>query len=84
MDSFVRFYLIPGLSHGFGPFNAKYDGLAALDSWVETGSAPSTLIASDGNPGANRTRPMCLYPAWPRYRGSGPENEAASFRCVTE
>ena len=84
MDSFVRFYLVPGLSHGFGPFNAKYDGLGVLDSWVETGNAPGTLIASDGNPGANRTRPMCLYPAWPHYSGSGAENDAAGFRCVTE
>jgi feruloyl esterase len=31
MDTLVRFYLVPGLSHGFGPFNAKYDGLA---SWT--------------------------------------------------
>ena len=84
MDSFVRFYLVPGLSHGFGPFNAKYDGLAVLDSWVETGNAPGTLIATDGNPGVARTRPMCLYPAWPRYSGSGSENDAASFRCATE
>jgi pimeloyl-ACP methyl ester carboxylesterase len=84
LDSFLRFYLIPGLSHGFGPFNAKYDGLGVLDSWVETGSAPGTLVATDGNSGANRTRPMCLYPAWPRYRGSGSENDAASFRCVTQ
>ena len=36
MDLFVRFYLVPGLSHGFGPFNAKYDGLGLLDSWVES------------------------------------------------
>jgi feruloyl esterase len=84
MDSFLRFYLIPGLSHGFGPFNAKYDGLGVLDNWVETGNAPGTLVATDGNAGANRTRPMCLYPAWPRYSGSGPENDAASFRCVTQ
>jgi feruloyl esterase len=84
MDSFLRFYLIPGLSHGFGPFNAKYDGLGVLDNWVETGSAPGNLVATDGNPGASRTRPMCIYPAFPRYSGSGSENDAASFRCVTE
>jgi hypothetical protein len=84
MDSFVRFYLIPGLSHGFGPFNAKYDGLGVLDRWVESDSAPGTLVANDGNPGAARTRPMCLYPAWPRYSGSGAENDAASFRCAQE
>mgnify|MGYP006283957651 FL=1 len=84
MDSFSRFYTVPGLSHGFGPFNAKYDGLAALDAWVDKGTAPGNLMASDGNPNANRTRPMCLYPAWPRYNGTGSENDAANFTCVTQ
>ncbi len=37
-----------------------------------------------GNQGANRTRPMCQYPAWPRYNGSGSENEAANFTCVVQ
>ena len=33
LDSFLRFYTVPGLSHGFGAFNAKYDGLGTLDRW---------------------------------------------------
>jgi hypothetical protein len=84
IDSFVRFYLVPGLSHGFGTFNAKYDALATLDDWVENGKAPGTLVAIDGNQGANRSRLMCLFPAWPRYNGSGSENEAANFTCVVQ
>jgi feruloyl esterase len=74
-DSFVRFYLVPGLGHGMGPFNAKYDGLKVLEDWVEKGQAPGTLVAVDANPDAKgRTRPMCLYPAWPKYDGQG-------YRC---
>ena len=84
MDSFVRFYVVPGLSHGFGAFNAKYDGLAVLDNWAETGKAPETLVAIDGNQGANRTRPMCRYPSWPRYNGSGSMDDAANFNCVSQ
>lgn len=88
MDSFVRFYRVPGLSHGFGPFNAKYDGLAALDSWVEGGQAPGTLTAVDGNTGATagRTRPMCLYPTWPKFTGAAGAslNDAANYSCVTQ
>ena len=83
MDSFVRFYVVPGFSHGFGVFNAKYDGLAALDRWVETRAAPERLTAVDGNEGAHRSRPMCRYPAWPRYNGAGPVDSAESFTCVT-
>lgn len=84
LDSFLRFYIVPGLSHGFGAFNAKYDGLGVLDAWVETGKAPGDLVAVDGNSGANRSRPMCLYPGWPRYNGTGSENDAAHFTCVKD
>ncbi|MDB5439594.1 MAG: hypothetical protein JWM33_2021, partial [Caulobacteraceae bacterium] len=82
LDSFLRFYVIPGLSHGFGVFNAKYDGLDEIDKWVESGKAPGQLVALDGNAGATRSRPMCLYPTWPRYKGSGSIDSADSFSCV--
>jgi pimeloyl-ACP methyl ester carboxylesterase len=87
MDSFVRYYKIPGLSHGFGTFNAKYAGLASLDAWVDKGVAPGILIATDENPSSSgRTRPMCLYPKWPRFSGrpGASLNDAANFTCVAE
>ena len=70
LDSFMRFYLIPGLGHGFGVFNAKFDSLGALRDWVEKGKAPAGLTAMDGNPGANRTRPLCEWPKWPKFTRS--------------
>jgi feruloyl esterase len=83
LDSFMRFYVVPGLGHGFGVFNAKFDSLGALRDWVENGKAPSALIAMDGNPNANRTRPLCEFPKWPKFTGApGTENAAASFACV--
>jgi len=33
-----------------------------------------------GVPG--RTRPLCDYPKWPRYAGSGDVNLAASYTCA--
>src|SRR5262249_42848290 len=35
LDGFMRFYVVPGLGHGFGPFNARFDSLAVLQQWVE-------------------------------------------------
>jgi pimeloyl-ACP methyl ester carboxylesterase len=87
MDSFVRYYKIPGFSHGFGTFNARYAGLATLDSWADKGIAPKILLATDENPGAfNRTRPMCPYPNWPKFTGPAGAslNDAANFTCVSE
>ena len=84
-DTFVRFYRIPGFAHGNGLFNAKFDALGALDAWVDWGRAPGTLEAVDINPESHqRRRPMCVYPAWPRYNGTGDVNAASSFRCVTD
>ncbi|MGH8220421.1 MAG: tannase/feruloyl esterase family alpha/beta hydrolase, partial [Steroidobacteraceae bacterium] len=80
LHRFLRFYLIPGFSHGFGTFNAKFDALPALEQWVENGKAPAGLIVTDGNPNAHRTRPLCEYPKYPRFTGApGTDNSAASF-----
>jgi len=85
LNSFLRFYLIPGFDHGFGVFNAKFDSFSALEDWVEKGRPPSGLTAMDGNANANRTRPLCEYPKWPKLTGAvGSENSAASFTCVAE
>ena len=83
VDSFLRFYMIPGLGHGFGPFNAKFDSLTVLRNWVEGGQAPAALTALDANPNANRSRPLCEWPKWPRFTGTpGTEARAGSFTCV--
>jgi feruloyl esterase len=84
VDAFMRFYMIPGFGHGFGPFNAKIDSLTALRNWVEKGEAPTGLTATNGNPNANRARPLCEWPKWPKFTGAaGSENSAASFTCVS-
>jgi len=83
VDSFVRYYEVPGLGHAVSSvFNATWDSLTALEQWVEKGTAPTGQITTDtaGVPG--RTRPLCDYPRWPSYKGSGDLNVAASFQCV--
>jgi hypothetical protein len=83
--SFLRLYEIPGFSHGMSnTFNARWDSLTALERWVEKGQAPTAdeEIVTDitGVPG--RTRPLCSYPSFPKYRGSGDVNSASSFTCA--
>jgi feruloyl esterase len=83
VDSFVRFYEVPGFGHAVSTvFNATWDSLTALERWVEHGTGPTGQVTVDnvGIPG--RSRPLCDYPKWPQYKGSGDVNQAASFRCV--
>jgi len=81
--TFIRFYMIPGFGHGSGLFSAKIDGLKIIRNWVENGQAPSGLTAIDGNANANRSRPLCEWPRWPKFTGApGTENRAESFTCV--
>ena len=83
VDSFMRLYMVPGFQHGNGVFIPSVDMLGALDDWVTHGVAPQTLVAVDLARATNgRSRPLCRYPAFPRYAGHGNLDRAENFRCV--
>jgi pimeloyl-ACP methyl ester carboxylesterase len=80
---FVRVYAVPGMNHcAGGPATDQFDALAAVVNWVEKGMAPDRIIAKAGptSPWPGRTRPLCPYPKFARYR-SGDLNQADSFSC---
>jgi len=90
-SQFVRLFMVPGMQHcgaGAGPNNFGQAGAprgsaasniaAALELWVEKGTAPEQIVAA--RPG--RTRPLCAYPKTAKYKGSGSTDDAASFECV--
>ena len=68
--------------------DAAHDLQTALEQWVEGGVPPAQFIGTKftDNQATTRavqyTRPLCLYPAVPRYKGTGDPNDAASFACV--
>lgn len=84
VDSFFRLYTAPGVDHvgTGGPANADF--LGALVAWVERGQTPANLQLAEqiAKPPfmVKRTRPLCEWPTWPRYRG-GDAAFAASFEC---
>lgn len=85
VDRGVRLYTVPGMGHGTGVFIPAWDSLAALEGWVEGGLAPATGVAMDSVAGSfGRTRPLCQFPAWPKYRGSGSLDAAINYSCVRE
>jgi feruloyl esterase len=85
VQDFHRLFLMPGVSHcrgGAGP--DTFDGLGALEAWVERGEAPEQITAAklaDGE--VVRTRPLCPYPEVARYNGSGSIDDADNFTCVS-
>ena len=85
VDGFMRFYEIPGYGHAVSSvFNASWDSLTTLENWVENRIAPPAQIVADSAGVPGRTRPLCDYPGWPKYKGSGDVNSAASYACAMQ
>ena len=82
VQQWARLFLVPGMGHcGGGALTTdSFDLLTALVDWVERGVAPDVVIAS--RPGVPPlTRPLCAYPRYAHYSGSGTVNDASSFSC---
>jgi pimeloyl-ACP methyl ester carboxylesterase len=81
---FVRLFAVPGMNHcGGGPATDRFDAFSALVDWVEKKTPPEKIVATagPGSPWPNRTRPLCPYPAFAKYKGSGSIEDAANFVC---
>jgi len=79
--SFARLFLIPGMNHcGGGPATDQFDALTALETWVEQDHAPQSIVAK-GTAFPGRTRPLCPYPQYAAYNGSGDSQVAGNFTC---
>lgn len=97
VTGFLRLYMVPGMEHcggGAGPNvfgqsgvpkkDPQHDVDAALEAWVEQGSAPGMIVAAkvDEKGATVRTRPLCPYPQVAKWKGSGSTDDAASFSCA--
>ena len=82
-SEWIRLFMAPGMGHcGGGEGPDTFDGIGALEQWVEKGHPPERIIASQISMGqVQRTRPLCAYPEVARYDGQGSPDDAASFHC---
>lgn len=67
--------------------DAHHHALTALMAWVERGEAPDKIIATkytSDTPqmGIAMQRPLCPFPAMPKYTGHGSPAMAANFTCA--
>lgn len=86
-DENMEFFLQPGVQHCAGGSGADtVDLLSPLVRWVEEGTPPSaqSIVSSklDMAGAVQFQRPLCKYPEYPRYDGSGDMNDAASYTCT--
>jgi feruloyl esterase len=78
----TRFFIVPASSHGAGGDLKQVDWLGAIVDWVENNKAPVQLTYAFTVGATNRSLPVCEYPQYARYNGSGDVNAAASFTCT--
>lgn len=80
-QAFARLYMIPGMNHcGGGAAPNTFDMLTPLLNWVEDGTAPSRVTATETSGSTVvRTRPVFPYPLVARYDGTGSTDDAANF-----
>jgi hypothetical protein len=100
VGGFMRLYMVPGMEHCgngaapnvFGQFGTPngdrfHNVDAALEAWVEQGTAPEELVAvkfrtnNDPRSGVERTRPLCVWPQVAKYKGTGSTDDARNFVC---
>jgi feruloyl esterase len=71
-----------------GPGNNTIDRIALdpLVQWVEHGVPPDQITAYKVTTTGSTlfSRPVCPYPALPRYNGTGDTTQASSFICVAD
>ncbi|MFN8060398.1 MAG: tannase/feruloyl esterase family alpha/beta hydrolase [Vicinamibacterales bacterium] len=95
VDQFMCLFVSPGVTHGGAGVSSttgepipQYDDLlGALDGWVQRGVPPGDLVQTSisATPPFTVTasKPMCRWPAYPRYRGGDPK-DATSFVCSNQ
>lgn len=87
-DKFVEYFTAPGVNHcAAGTGADTVDLVGPMFDWIEKGVPPSqaNMVATQSTPLPNEQpirRPLCKYPEYARYNGSGDPKESSSFTCV--
>jgi feruloyl esterase len=80
-NDLARLFMVPGMGHcrgGDGP--DTFDSIGTLEKWREKGQAPMTMAAVNKNSGLSR--PLCAYPQYAKYKGTGDLKDGANWACT--
>lgn len=83
VSQWSRLFLVPGMGHCGGGVAAldHFDMIDPIVDWVEKNNAPEKIIVT-GNAFPDRSRPLCPYPTFAKYTGTGVSEKADSFECA--
>jgi feruloyl esterase len=80
VEAYARLYVAPGVAHcARGPGADQVDLLSVLDAWRD-GTPPGAITAHAQYTSAG-DRPLCEWPGYPHYVGSGDPTLASSYSC---
>ncbi len=77
---FTHLFMVPGMAHcrgGNGP--DTFDSIGTIEKWREKGVTPVEIAATNRNSGLSR--PLCPYPQYAKYKGTGDLKDAANWAC---
>jgi feruloyl esterase len=78
---FAKLFMVPGMAHcrgGEGP--DTFDTIATMEQWREKGQTPQTIPAKNLRTGLSR--PLCAYPQYAKYKGTGDLKDGTNWSCV--
>jgi len=79
-DDWMRLFLAPGMGHcRGGPGVDTFDTLSAIEQWREQGEAPASMLATNQETGM--ARPLCPYPEYAAFDGTGDLADASNWQC---
>jgi feruloyl esterase len=79
-SNWMRLFMVPGMAHcGGGPGVNTFDSIGTIEKWVEKGVAPDQMMGTGAQ--GTLTRPLCPYPQYAEYKGSGDLKSAANWAC---
>jgi feruloyl esterase len=87
-DQFVELFAAPGVEHCSAGSGSDFaDLLTPLRNWVENAIPPSqqqllTAKLDLSTLKFSRVRPLCKFPRYPRFNGSGGADAPGSYSCV--
>src|SRR6185312_553356 len=75
----MRLFMEPGMAHcGGGPGVNTFDSIGTLEKWVEKKTAPDQMM---GTGAQGLTRPLCPYPQYAAYKGTGDLKDGSNWAC---